>query len=69
MESFTLVFCRLADCMHYRPDDRDPGRCRCVHPDKPFHLKEATCPLYKAEWKSKVEGYAPHRRKRLEQDF
>lgn len=47
----TRVRCDRRDCVHYKVDDlREPGMCRCSHPEKQYHLQQNPCPLYRLNW-------------------
>lgn len=68
-ESFTVVFCRLTDCTFYAPEPSDPAKCRCSHAEKHIHLKELSCPLYRADWRKRLEATTMPTRKRSKKDF
>lgn len=53
-EKFTLCFCELKDCIFYRPAPESERKCRCAHPDKPQHLSQLVCPLYRMDWQKKT---------------
>lgn len=59
MEAVTVVFCDLKDCFYYRPEPDQPRKCRCAHPDKPRHLDQSVCPLYKMDWQKKLKAQGP----------
>ena len=56
MERFTLVYCELRDCVSYRPETGQVRKCRCVHPDKPHHMSQLTCPLYRLDWQKQMKA-------------
>lgn len=61
----TVVFCSLSDCIYYTPDPSSSTRCLCIHPDKPNYMKNATCPLYRMDWKKKAASSAKSDPRRL----
>lgn len=76
MGNFTVVFCTLADCLHYHPEPAAESKCRCSHPEKPNYTTQVKCPLYRLDWqkqlKSKAEAVKraePKKRDKLPQDF
>lgn len=64
MPNFIEVYCSLRDCLYYTPDPATTAKCHCIHPDKSHYMANATCPLYRMDWKKKaVDANAPKRMK------
>ncbi|MBX3728020.1 MAG: hypothetical protein KF858_02450 [Candidatus Sumerlaeia bacterium] len=47
------VTCSLNDCFYHHAVtglDDEIHACDCSHPDKPMHLRQVPCPIYKKNW-------------------
>ena len=51
----TRVECDRRECAFYSEKPGD-DMCHCKHPDKPRHLYDKTCPLYRLDWQKKRKG-------------
>ncbi|MFP4380337.1 MAG: hypothetical protein ACLFUS_07530 [Candidatus Sumerlaeia bacterium] len=49
MDRLTPVECKLSDCMYFNKKSGDT-MCYCSHKDKPYHMVEDVCPLYRKDW-------------------
>lgn len=45
------VLCGMFQCIYYAPTGVTGDKhCLCSHPDKPRHMFEESCPLYRLDW-------------------
>ena len=52
------VECTLKDCIFYHTDPEQPGIVYCKHQDKPHHMQNDPCPLYRLNWQQRSKGAA-----------
>jgi hypothetical protein len=64
LASFTLVYCDLRDCLFYDVEPTNEKKCRCSHPDKPHHMTNVRCPLYRIDWQKQSGNLEPPRPRR-----
>jgi hypothetical protein len=64
MGTVTRVVCDREDCVFYTTK---PGisACFCTHAEKPHHIVEASCPLYRQDWAKADQGKMDELRKRF----
>jgi hypothetical protein len=53
----------MTNCLYYTSHTGDSA-CYCKHPDKPHHMMEPKCPLYRPDW-SKATNQVDDLRKRF----
>ncbi|MBN1475997.1 hypothetical protein JXA47_04515 [Candidatus Sumerlaeota bacterium] len=56
------ISCSLRDCCFWEEDAA--GVVFCTHVDKAMHLRVDPCPLYRLDWKRRMEQMREKREKR-----
>lgn len=49
------VICALHDCVYFEMVDEERRHALCDHPDKKLYLRVEPCPLYRLDWKRRMQ--------------